>query len=123
MEVTSIGMPATRHPVSPARLTLLRLAQRGVNLCETMPSRGARLIVHLCRSIVASIYECESAELRVDLLTRENLRLRSRVSELENKTRDTAEMASPGEWDHTPTRVGPETQRLALSEFNRVMGD
>ena len=118
-EVTRIGMPPMRHPVSPERLAHLRLAQRGVSLCEKDPSRGARLIVRILRAVISLIFDLESAELRLEIVTRENARLRERVAALEaaRDVPDDVDAHGPtvlqSDWDEQPTRVGRDSERIA----------
>lgn len=114
-EVTRIGMPPMRHPVSPERLAHLRLAQRGVALCEKDTARGARLLVRVFRALISLIFDLESAELRLEIVTRENLRLRDRVRALENAqdAPDDGPTVLQSDWDEQPTRVGRDSERLA----------
>lgn len=114
-EVTRIGMPPMRHPVSPERLAHLRLAQRGVALCEKDTTRGARLLVRVFRVLISLIFDLESAELRLEIVTRENLRLRDRIRALENAHDDPGDGPTvlQSDWDEQPTRVGRDSERLA----------
>lgn len=115
-EVTCIGMPPMRPPVSPERLAHLQLAQRGVALCEKDTTRGARLLVRVFRALISLVFDLESAELRLEAVTRENLRLRDRIRALENAQDAPGDepTVSRSDWDEQPTKVGRDTERPAL---------
>lgn len=115
-EVTRVGMPPMRYPLTPERLANLRLAQRGVALCEQDSTRGARLLVRVFRTLITLIFDLESTELRLEIMTRENLRLRERVRALEGELNDQEKTVLQSEWDEQPTRVGRDSERLANAQ-------
>lgn len=123
MEKTNVGMAPTRLPLRPERVAVLKLAQRGIKLCEPLTSRGGKLLTRVFRELQAAIFQRETAEMRAERAEDALGLAKARIAKLEKElqARPLATGSSPGIEQVDPPESWSEATKVGADGYKTLV--